>query len=149
MLKKTCEDSLKRLKTDVIDLYYLHRLDPDVPVEESVGTMSRMVEDGKIRTIGLSEVNSASLQRAHDTHPITAVQSEYSLWSRTPESGVLEMCRQLNISFVPFSPLARQFLTGKCGDINSFSGDDIRLTNARPRFEPENFSANQKLLVPR
>ena len=113
ILQQTCERSLKLLNTDVIDLYYLHRIDSNVPVEESVGALSRLVEQGKIRTIGLSEVSSDSLKRAHTTHPITALQSEYSLWTRTPERKVLATCRELGVSFVPFSPLGRQFLTGK------------------------------------
>ena len=148
ILMQTCEDSLKRLNTDVIDLYYLHRIDPNVPVEESVGALAQMVEQGKIRTIGLSEISADSLRRAHAVHPITAVQSEYSLWSRTPERKVLGVCAELGIAFVPFSPLARQFLTGKSPDVTAVLEDDIRATIARPRFEPENFAQNQKLLIP-
>jgi len=148
VLLQTCEDSLRRLNTEVIDLYYLHRIDPKVPVEESVGALADLVEQGKIKTIGLSEINSASLRRAHAVHPITAVQSEYSLWARTPERKILATCAELGIAFVPFSPLARQFLTGKCGDVTTVLEDDIRATIARPRFEPENFSQNEKLLTP-
>ncbi len=148
VLQRTCEDSLGRLQTDVIDLYYLHRIDPDVPVEESVGALSRMVEQGKIQTIGLSEISTDSLRRAHATHPITAVQSEYSLWSRTPERGVLEVCSELEIAFVPFSPLGRQFLTGKCPALDKLDDDDIRATIALPRFEPGTFEINQQLLTP-
>ena len=107
VLRKTCEDSLRRLQTDVIDLYYLHRIDPNVPVEESVGTLSELVSEGKIKTIGLSEVSTASLRRAHAVHPITALQSEYSLWARTPERQILAACKELGVIFVPFSPLAR------------------------------------------
>jgi len=147
-LIKTCEESLKRLKTDVIDLYYLHRIDADVPVEESVGALSRLVEQGKVQTIGLSEISSDSLRRAHDTHPITAVQSEYSLWTRTPERKVLSTCRELDIAFVAFSPLGRQFLTGKSSDCSSLDDSNYRATIARPRFEPENFIKNSKLLEP-
>ncbi len=147
VLQKTCEDSLRRLNTDVIDLYYLHRPDPNVPIEESVGALSRMVEQGKVRAVGLSEVSDVSLRRAHATYPITALQSEYSLWSRTPERKVLKSCTDLGIAFVPFSPLGRQFLTGKSGDINSMTEDDFRFTFARPRFEPDNFAANSKLLI--
>jgi aryl-alcohol dehydrogenase-like predicted oxidoreductase len=147
-LKQTCEDSLRRLNTDSIDLYYLHRIDPKVPVEDSVGALANLVQQGKIRTIGLSEICADSLRRAHAVHPITAVQSEYSLWTRTPERKVLSTCRELGITFVPFSPLARQFLTGKCGDVTSVSEDDIRASIARPRFEPENFAHNEKLLIP-
>ena len=148
ILKQTCDDSLRRLNTDVIDLYYLHRIDPNVPVEDSVGALAQLVEQGKIRTIGLSEISADSLRRAHAVHPITAVQSEYSLWSRTPERKVLGVCAELGIAFVPFSPLARQFLTGKSPDVTAVLEDDIRATIARPRFEPENFARNQKLLVP-
>lgn len=146
VLRRTCEESLKRLKTDVIDLYYLHRVDPDVPVEESIGVLSRLVEEGKLQTLGLSEVNSQTLRRAHSTHPITAVQSEYSLWSRTPERKMLATCSELGIAFVPFSPLARQFLTGKCPPIEAMGEDDIRVSTARPRFEPDNYVENEKLL---
>ncbi|MCP4008241.1 MAG: aldo/keto reductase [Proteobacteria bacterium] len=148
VLQKTCEDSLRRLNTDVIDLYYLHRPDPDVPIEESVGALSRMVEQGKVRLIGLSEVSDDTLHRAYATHPIAALQSEYSLWSRTPERKVLKSCADLGIAFVPFAPLGRQFLTGKACDITSMAENDYRLTFARPRFEPDNYAANAKLLGP-
>jgi aryl-alcohol dehydrogenase-like predicted oxidoreductase len=148
VLRQTCEDSLRRLRTDVIDLYYLHRIDPNVPVEDSVGTLADLVDEGKIRTIGLSEVSTTSLRRAHAVHPITVLQSEYSLWVRTPERQILSACEELGVAFVPFSPLARAFLTGKCGDVTSVDDDNIRATIARPRFEPENFARNAKLLVP-
>ena len=148
VLRKTCEQSLQNLNTEVIDLYYLHRIDPNVPVEESIGELARLVEQGKVQTIGVSETSSDSLRRAHAEHPITAVQSEYSLWSRTPERKMLATCRELGIAFVPFSPLARQFLTGECGDVTTVWEDDIRASIARPRFEPENFAENQKLLIP-
>lgn len=148
VLIQTCEESLKRLKTDVIDLYYLHRIDANVPIEESVGALSRLVEQGKIRTIGLSEISSNSLKRAHKIHPITAVQSEYSLWTRTPERKVLSTCRDLGIAFVAFSPLGRQFLTGKSTDCTQIDDSNYRATIARPRFEPENFCKNVKLLEP-
>ena len=147
-LAQTCEDSLRRLDTEVIDLYYLHRIDPGVPIEESVGALAQLVEQGKIKTIGLSEVSAESLRRAHAVHPITAVQSEYSLWTRTPERKVLATCAELGVGFVPFSPLARQFLTGKSPDLTQVLEDDIRATIARPRFEPANFSRNRLLLVP-
>ena len=107
-----CEESLERLQTDVIDLYYLHRLDPVVPIEDTVGAMARLVEAGKVRYLGLSEVSAATLRRAHAVHPITAVQSEHSLWTRDPEAHVLPVCRELGIGFVPFSPLGRAILTG-------------------------------------
>ena len=148
VLMQTCEDSLRRLDAEIIDLYYPHRIDPEVPIEESIGALARLVEQGKIRTIGVSETSSASLRRAHAEHPITAVQSEYSLWTRTPERQILTTCAELGIAFVAFSPLARQFLTGKSPDVTRVLDDDIRATIARPRFEPENFAQNEKLLVP-
>ncbi len=148
VLRKTCEDSLRRLNTDVIDLYYLHRIDKNVPVEDSVGEMSRFVEEGKVRALGLSEVSSSSLRRAHDIHPITALQSEYSLWTRTPERKILATCRELDVAFVPFSPLTRQFLTGKATDNSSMHPEDIRMTISKPRFEPDNFTINSALLKP-
>ncbi len=148
VLQKTCEDSLRRLQTDVIDLYYLHRIDPGVAVEESVGALATLVQQGKIRTIGLSEICADSLRRAHAVHPITAVQSEYSLWTRTPEKKILAACAEFDIGFVAFSPLARQFLTGKSPDVTQVAADDIRATIARPRFEPENFAHNSRLLIP-
>ncbi len=148
VLKKQCEDSLKRLQTEVIDLYYLHRLDPQVPVEESVGGLADLIHAGKIRSLGLSEISTATLRRAQAEHPVTAVQSEYSLWSRTPEISLLAACAELGVAFVPFSPLGRGFLTGKAHDVTQLTKDDIRCTNARPRFEPEAFAANSKLLQP-
>lgn len=148
VLMQTCEDSLRRLNTEVIDLYYLHRPDPRVPIEDSVGALARMVEQGKVRTIGLSEVSDRTLRRAHAVHPITALQSEYSLWTRTPERKVLRSCRELGIVFVPFSPLGRQFLTGKSPDVSGMDENDIRASLCRPRFEPENFARNARLLEP-
>ncbi|PLX61155.1 aldo/keto reductase [Sedimenticola selenatireducens] len=148
ILKQTCEKSLQLLQTDVIDLYYLHRLDPRVPVEESVGALAELVAEGKVRSLGLSEVSSETLRRAHAVHPITAVQSEYSLWVRTPERRMLATCRELGVSFVPFSPLGRGFLTGCARDVTNLEEGDIRTNVARPRFEPENFAANQQLLEP-
>lgn len=153
VIQQTCEDSLKRLNTDVIDLYYLHRIDAQVPIEESVGALSRLVEQGKIRTIGLSEVSSDSLRRAHAVHPITAIQSEYSLWARTPERKILATCSELDVTFVAFSPLGRQFLTGQSSDATVTDVEDgglenFRSTIARPRFEPENFVRNCELLIP-
>ncbi|MDH3378455.1 MAG: aldo/keto reductase [Gammaproteobacteria bacterium] len=147
-LKHECEMSLKRLRTDAIDLYYLHRVDPNVPVEESVAALSDLVAQGKTRAIGISEVSTATLRRAHAVHPITALQSEYSPWSRTPERQILTACQELNIAFVPFSPLGRAFFTGKAQDVSGLSDKDIRATIARPRFEPDNFAANVKLLEP-
>jgi aryl-alcohol dehydrogenase-like predicted oxidoreductase len=132
----------------VIDLYYLHRLDPQVPVEESVGALARLVDEGKVRSIGLSEVSSETLRRAHAVHPITAVQSEYSLWARTPERRMLATCRELEVGFVPFSPLGRGFLTGRAQDLTHLEEGDIRTNVCRPRFEPDNFATNQRLLQP-
>jgi len=147
-IKASCEASLKRLGTDIIDLYYLHRVDKGVPVEESVGAMARLVDEGKIREIGLSEVCSENLKRANREHKIAALQSEYSLWSRTPERAILETCKELGVTMVPFSPLGRAFLTGKAKDVSHLPEDDLRCTSARPRFEPEAFAQNIKLLEP-
>ncbi len=146
VLTKSCEGSLKRLKTDVIDLYYLHRADPKVPIEESVGALGRLVEAGKVRTIGLSEVSTETLRQAHAEFPITALQSEYSLWSRTPERKILAACKELGVTFVPFSPLGRQFLTGHSPDVSELPDNDLRCTIARPRFEPDAFKNNMKLM---
>jgi aryl-alcohol dehydrogenase-like predicted oxidoreductase len=143
-VRKNCEDSLKRLQTDVIDLYYLHRWDKKVPIEDSVGAMSRLVEQGKVRAIGLSEVSAATLRKAHAVHPITAVQTEYSLWTRNPEIAVLDACKELGINFVAFSPLARGFLCDSVHDVGAFDPKDIR--RAMPRFEPANYAENLKLL---
>ncbi|MBO9650523.1 MAG: aldo/keto reductase [Variovorax sp.] len=145
-LRRNCEDSLRRLGTDVIDLYYLHRWDKQVPIEDSIGAMSRLVEEGKVRTLGLSEVSAATVRRAHAVHPITAVQTEYSLWTRNPEIGVLAACREIGAAFVAFSPLARAFLTGALTDVGSLDAKDIR--RPMPRFSPENYALNLKLLPP-
>jgi aryl-alcohol dehydrogenase-like predicted oxidoreductase len=144
-LKATCEDSLRRLRTDVIDLYYLHRLDPQVPIEDSVGALADLVQAGKIRTIGLSEVSAITLRRAHAVHPITAVQTEYSLWTRNAEVAVLQACRELGVAFVAFSPVARGFLTGTLRDVSTLDAKDIR--RAMPRFAPDNYAQNLKLLA--
>jgi aryl-alcohol dehydrogenase-like predicted oxidoreductase len=143
-LKKTCEDALRRLQTDVIDLYYLHRWDKKVPIEDSVGALSDLVREGKIQTIGLSEVSASTLRKAHAVHPIAAVQTEYSLWTRNPEIAVLQACRELGAAFVAFSPVARGFLCGAALDIAGFDAKDIR--RSMPRFSPENYAANLKLL---
>jgi len=148
VIRQTCEESLRNLQTDVIDLYYLHRLDPKVPIEESVGVLSDLVSEGKIKTIGLSEMCAETTYRAHAVHPITAMQSEYSLWTRTPERKILSVCDELDIIFVPFSPLARSFLTGITSNVSQVDVKDIRATIARPRFEVENFNKNLKLLEP-
>ncbi|KRD46080.1 aldo/keto reductase [Acidovorax sp. Root275] len=143
-LRKTCEDSLRRLQTDVIDLYYLHRWDKSVPVEESVGALGELVRRGHIRTVGLSEVSAATLRRAHAEFPITAVQTEYSLWTRNPEIAVLDACRALGVAFVAFSPVARGFLCGGLTDVSTLDAKDIR--RAMPRFAPEAYAANLRLL---
>jgi aryl-alcohol dehydrogenase-like predicted oxidoreductase len=143
-IRRDVEASLQRLGTDRIDLYYLHRWDKQVPVEESVGEMARLKAEGKVRALGLSEVSAATLRRAHAEHPITAVQSEYSLWSRNPEIAVLDACRDIGAAFVAFSPVARAFLTGKLRDIATLGDKDIR--RAMPRFTPGNYAANLALL---
>ena len=144
MIRKTCEDSLKRLQTDVIDLYYLHRLDRNVPIEESVGALADLITAGKIRAIGLSEVGADTLRKAHAEHPIAALQTEYSLWSRNAEIAVLDTCRELGISFVAFSPVARGFLGGDIRDINALAEKDLRRT--MPRFTTANYPHNLALL---
>ena len=143
-LQKTLESSLRRLQTDVIDLYYLHRWDKTVPIEDSVGALADMVKKGHIRSIGLSEVSSETLRKAHAVHPIAAVQTEYSLWTRNPEIAVLQACKELGTAFVAFSPVARGFLCGQQIDVAALDPKDIR--RSMPRFLPENFAVNQKLL---
>lgn len=144
MLRQTCEDALVRLQTDVIDLYYLHRWDKSVPVEESIGEMSRLVEEGKVRTLGISEVSADTLRKAHATHPMTALQNEYSLWSRNSEIACIDACKELGITFVAFSPLARAFLTGKLTDPQAqLEESDLRLN--MPRFQPDNYAKNMEL----
>ncbi|MFT4077627.1 MAG: aldo/keto reductase [Asticcacaulis sp.] len=138
-LRLTCEASLRRLQTDVIDLYYLHRWDKSVPIEESVGGLAELLREGKIRSIGLSEVSAATLKKAHAEHPIAAVQTEYSLWTRNPEIAVLEACRDIGVAFVAFSPLGRGFLGGAVRDGN-FAPRDLRAT--MPRFMAENLAQN-------
>lgn len=147
-IRRQCEASLQRLQTEVIDLYYLHRLDKQVPIEESVGALSDLISEGKVREAGLSEMSSETLRRAYAEYPVAAMQSEYSLWSRTPEFKMLSTCEELGVTFVPFSPLARQFLAGKAQDVTQLPDNDIRCTIARPRFEPETFAENSQLLVP-
>ncbi|HEY1090903.1 MAG TPA: aldo/keto reductase [Burkholderiaceae bacterium] len=142
-IKATCEEALRRLQTDVIDLYYLHRWDKKVPIEDSVGALADLVHAGKIRSIGLSEVSATTLRKAHAVHPIAALQTEYSLWSRNPEIAVLQACRELGVSLVAFSPVARGFLCGPM-DVSAFDAKDIR--RSMPRFSPENYAKNQTLL---
>ncbi|NML18597.1 aldo/keto reductase [Azohydromonas caseinilytica] len=142
-IRRNCEDSLQRLAVEVIDLYYLHRLDMTVPIEETVGAMAELVREGKVRTLGLSEVSAATLRRAHAVHPIAALQTEYSLWTRNPEIAVLQTCRELGVAFVAFSPVGRGFLAGGLGDVSTLDAKDIR--RAMPRFTPENYARNLEL----
>jgi aryl-alcohol dehydrogenase-like predicted oxidoreductase len=141
---EACDASLKRLNVAHIDLYYLHRVDPQVPIEETVGAMAQLVRAGKVRYIGLSEVSPATLARADKVHHITALQSEYSLWTRDPEDGVLETCARLGVGFVAYSPLGRGFLTGTVKSPEDFAADDFRRSN--PRFQGENFAKNLALV---
>jgi len=143
-VKSACEASLKRLNTEVIDLYYLHRKDPDTPIEETVGAMADLVKEGKVRAIGLSEVNTETLRKAHKTYPLTALQTEYSLWSREPEDEIIPACKELGIAFVAYSPLGRGFLTGQIKKIEDFEQDDFRRHS--PRFMGENFQKNLDLV---
>jgi aryl-alcohol dehydrogenase-like predicted oxidoreductase len=145
-VKRNCDESLARLQTDVIDLYYLHRWDKRVPIEESVGALADLLRAGKVRAIGLSEVSAVTLRKAHAVHPIAAVQTEYSLWTRNAEVAVLDACAELGISFVAFSPLARGFLTSQPPDVSALPAGDIRL--GMPRFQPAHFPANLQLLDP-
>jgi aryl-alcohol dehydrogenase-like predicted oxidoreductase len=143
-VRRSAEGSLSRLGIDVIDLYYQHRIDPQTPIEETVGALGELIKAGKVRYIGLSEVSSQTLERAHKVYPITALQSEYSLWTRDPEQGVLATCRKLGIGFVPYSPLGRGFLTGAITRPEQFPADDYRRNS--PRFQGENFVKNLKLV---
>ena len=143
-IREAVEGSLKRLKTDVIDLLYQHRVDPAVPVEEVVGTLADLVREGKIRYLGLSEASVSTLERACAVHPITALQTEYSLWTRDVEDGILAACERLGVGFVPYSPLGRGFLTGTLTSPEDLAADDFRRDN--PRFSPENFSRNLALV---
>jgi aryl-alcohol dehydrogenase-like predicted oxidoreductase len=143
-VRSSCEGSLKRLGVEMIDLYYLHRKDPDTTIEETVGAMAELVAEGKIRGIGLSEVNAETLRRAHAVHPVTALQSEYSLWTRDPEDGVLQTCRELGVAFVAYSPLGRGFLTGQIRTFEDFEPGDYRRFS--PRFQGENFDKNLQLV---
>ena len=142
-LRRTAEESLRRLRTEVIDLYYLHRVDKQVPVEESIGALAELVTAGKVRALGLSGVSAETLRRAHAVHPIAAVQNEYSLWSRNPELGTLAACAELGVTLVAFSPLARGLLTGAPPDPATLPAKDIRLN--MPRFGADNYPANLAL----
>ena len=143
-VKSACDASLKRLGIDVIDLYYQHRVDPETPIEETVGAMADLVKQGKVRFLGLSEAAPQTLRRAHKVHPIAALQTEYSLWSRDPEDEILPTVRELGIGFVPYSPLGRGFLTGKIRSIDDLEANDYRRNS--PRFQGENFEKNLRLL---
>ena len=143
-VRSSCEGSLRRLGVETIDLYYLHRVDPDTPIEDTVGAMSKLVKEGKVRYIGLSEAGSTTIRRAHAVHPISAIQSEYSLWTRDPETEILSTCRDLGIGFVAYSPLGRGFLTGKIRTTESLAPDDFRRNS--PRFQQENIQHNLELL---
>jgi aryl-alcohol dehydrogenase-like predicted oxidoreductase len=144
-VRSACDRSLARLGIETIDLYYQHRVDPDVPIEETVGAMAELVRAGKVRYLGLSEAAPATIRRAHAVHPITALQSEYSLWSRDPEDGTLATCRELGIGFVAYSPLGRGFLTGQIRRFEDLAPDDFRRTS--PRFQGENFARNLDLVA--
>lgn len=143
-VRQACEGSLRRLNVETIDLYYQHRVDRSVPIEETVGAMSRLVEEGKVRFLGLSEAAPATLRRAHRTHPISALQTEYSLWTRDPEEEILPACRELGISFVAYSPLGRGFLTGRFKSQDDLDPEDWRRKS--PRFMVENFERNRELV---
>ncbi|WP_207895847.1 aldo/keto reductase [Hymenobacter gummosus] len=144
-VRQSVEGSLKRLGTDYIDLYYQHRVDPSTPIEETVGAMAELVKEGKVRFLGLSEAGADTIRRAHQVHPITALQSEYSLWSRDPEDGILQTVRELGIGFVPYSPLGRGFLTGQIQKFEDLAEDDYR--RFTPRFQGENFQKNLDLVA--
>ncbi len=143
-VRQACDASLERLGVDHIDLYYQHRIDPDTPIEETVGAMARLVEEGKVRYLGLSEASAATLRRASEVHPIAALQTEYSLWSRDVESDILPACRDLGIGLVAYSPLGRGFLTGQIKSVDDLDEDDWR--RAVPRFQGENFAKNLELV---
>jgi aryl-alcohol dehydrogenase-like predicted oxidoreductase len=143
-VRQSCEGSLRRLSVDVIDLYYQHRVDSNTPIEETIGAMAELVRKGKVRFLGLSEASPENIRRAHTVHPITALQSEYSLWTRDPEDEILSVCRELGIGFVPYSPLGRGFLTGKIQKPEDLEDDDYRKTT--PRFQGENFQRNLHLV---
>jgi aryl-alcohol dehydrogenase-like predicted oxidoreductase len=143
-VRRACEGSLRRLGIDCIDLYYQHRVDPKVPIEETVGAMADLVREGKVRFLGLSEAAPATIRRAHKMHPISALQSEYSLWTRDPEEGILPTIRELGIGFVPYSPLGRGFLTGRFKIPEDLPPEDVRRNH--PRFQGENFARNLQLL---
>jgi aryl-alcohol dehydrogenase-like predicted oxidoreductase len=143
-VRRACEGSLRRLGVDTIDLYYQHRVDPDVPIEETVGAMARLVDEGKVRFLGLSEAGADTIRRAHATHPIAALQSEYSLWERGMETEILPLCQDLGVGFVPYSPLGRGFLTGQFTKRSDLPDGDYRLND--PRYSEENFASNMAIV---
>jgi aryl-alcohol dehydrogenase-like predicted oxidoreductase len=143
-VRQCCEGSLRRLGVDTIDLYYQHRVDPNTPIEDTVGAMAQLVKEGKVRFLGLSEASSATLRRAAKVHPIAALQTEYSLWTRDPEDGLLSTCRELGIGFVAYSPLGRGFLTGRFSRFEDLPVDDYRRNT--PRFQGDNFGKNLDLV---
>ncbi|SMB89058.1 aldo/keto reductase [Deinococcus hopiensis] len=143
-VRQACEASLRRLGVDHIDLYYQHRVDPDTPIEDTVGAMGELVQEGKVRFLGLSEASAATVRRANAVHPIAALQTEYSLWSRDPEAEILPTCRELGVGFVPYSPLGRGFLSGQFRSPDDFAPDDFRRVS--PRFQGENFTRNLELV---
>jgi aryl-alcohol dehydrogenase-like predicted oxidoreductase len=145
-VQEACDKSLKRLGVDVIDLYYQHRVDPDVPIEETVGAMAELINQGKVRFLGLSEAGASTIRRAHSVHPITALQTEYSLFTRDVETEILPACRELGIGFVAYAPLGRGYLTGAIKSLDDLAENDRR--RQHPRYEPENFERNIKLLAP-
>ena len=144
-VRQACDASLQRLAVDTIDVYYQHRVDPETPIEDTVGAMAELVKAGKVRYLGLSEASPATIRRAHAVHPIAALQTEYSLWTRDPEDGVLDTCRELGIAFVAYSPLGRGFLTGRFRSIDDLAPDDWRRKN--PRFQGENLQKNLDLVA--
>jgi aryl-alcohol dehydrogenase-like predicted oxidoreductase len=143
-VRQACDASLKRLSVETIDLYYQHRIDPNVPIEDTIGAMAELVQQGKVRYLGISEATTATIRRAHAVHPITALQTEYSLWSRDPEDEILPVVRELGIGFVPYSPLGRGFLSGRFTSPDDFAADDYRRNS--PRFQGENFAKNLQLV---
>jgi aryl-alcohol dehydrogenase-like predicted oxidoreductase len=143
-VRQACDASLKRLGVETIDIYYQHRIDPNVPIEDTIGAMADLVQQGKVRYLGISEATTATIRRAHAVHPITALETEYSLWSRDPEDEILPVVRELGIGFVPYSPLGRGFLSGRFTSPNDFAADDYRRFS--PRFQGENFSKNLQLV---
>jgi aryl-alcohol dehydrogenase-like predicted oxidoreductase len=144
-VRQACDASLERLGVETIDLYYQHRVDPQTPIEDTVGAMAELVTQGKVRHLGLSEAAAATVRKAHAVHPIAALQTEYSLWSRDPEGEILDTCRQLGVAFVAYSPLGRGFLTGRFRSIDDLAADDWRRNN--PRFQGENFQKNLDLVA--